>query len=266
MMRRLLIVVAVAVACAGPLLTIPTFADAPSPAAAQNQATVDVTLTDAGYLTVGGIDLKALGVGQLDGQTTGIAKNLGAVHLVVQAETVTADVQGTPILKLTWNQASRQALVDLAAKYGFIITPDVMTRVEEWITSSNLDVTARFSNQPSKPLAIKLGKPLWVDLGSNGEVAIEKGPLAYGIDQSVMGYIKMAGAKNASACWNKGTLVIKADGKALPSITLDPKGTQMIVKALNLMVDSVDPFFAATIGVDVSLPGGAHQVGATCGD
>lgn len=266
MKRRLLIVAVIAVACVGVVLPNIVYADSPSPAAATNSLSVDITLTSAGYMTVGGIDLRALGVGQLDPSIVQYAKNLDNAHVVVQGDSVSVDLHGTPTLKVTWNEASRKTAVDLAAKYGVYIAPDVMKRVEEWITSSNLDLTARYTNDPSKPLAIKMSKMLWVDLGNNGEVAVEKGPLAYGIDPSIMPSIKQAGVSNATACWSKGTLQLKADGKNLPAITVDPKGASYLTKALNLAVDNVDPFFSAQLGVDITLPGGQHVASASCGD
>ncbi len=267
MNRRIAVVIALALVGAALLLPAMAFADSPSPATAQNQVTVDLTIADDGSMTVGGIDLKQLNVAPLalDPTFLATAKGMQSVHVVLQGETVTADVHGTPVLKIQWNPTSRQVVADLAAKYGYYVSPDVLARVEGWISSSNFDLTARFSNQASAPPVIKLAKPLWVDLGSNGEVAIEKGPLAYGIDPSVMSYVKMAGAKNANACWNNGTLSLSVDGKALPSITIDPKGAQYLVKALNLMVNDVAPFFNANVGVDVSMPGGAHNTSATCG-
>lgn len=267
MKRRFLIIAALAVAFVGLVMVIPinVYADSPSPAAAANTASVDVTISSAGNLTVGGIDLKALGVAPLDSTTVEMVKNLDNAHVVVQGDTVTIDLHGTPAFTIQWNQASRKAVVDLAAKYGYAVTPEVMGRIEEWITSSNLDVTARYTNNPSKPLAINMSKLLWVDLGAKGEVAVEKGALAYGIDPSVMPSILQAGVKNATACWSKGTLILKADGKNLPSITVDPKGAAYLTKALNLAVDNVDPFFAAQLGFDVSVAGGAHQANATCG-
>lgn len=248
-------------------MALPTavFADTPSPAAATNNAVVDVTLTDAGYMTVGGVDLKALGVAPLDAQVMQIVKTLDTARVVVAAETVTVDVHGNPAVKMQWNPASRAVLVDLAGKYGVVISPAVMNRVEEWITSSNVDVTARFTNQPSKAASISLTKPVWIDIASNGAVAVENGPLAYGIEQSVLAQIRQSGVQNALVCWNKGTLKLTADGKALPSITLDPKGAAFLAKAFNLMVSDVTPFFDATLGADVSMGGAKHTAGANCG-
>jgi len=268
MKRRTLLVAALAVAFVGLVTVLPSlvYADSPSPAAATNSVSVDVTVSSTGNLTIGGIDLKALGVAPLDSASLEMIKNLDNAHVVVQGDAVTIDLHGTPAFKIQWNQASRQAVVDLAAKYGYAVTPQVMSRIEEWISTSSVDVTARYTNDPSKPLALKMSKMLWVDLGPNGEVAVEKGPLAFGIDPSIMPSIKQAGVGNATACWSKGSLLIKADGKNLPMITVDPKGAAYLTKALNLAVDNLDPFFAAQLGVDVSLPGGAHQATATCGE
>jgi len=266
MKRRLLIVAVIAIACAGVVLPNIVYADSPSPAAAVNSASVDITITSAGNLTIGGIDLKALGIAPLTSDLVTMAKNLNDAHIVVQGDMVTIDAHGTPIAKIQWDQANRKNATDLAAKFGYALTPDVMGRIEEWVASSNLDITARYTNDPSKPLAIKMAKMLWVDLGNSGEVAVEKGPLAYGIDPSVMQTIKMGGVKNATACWSKGTLVLKADGKNLPSITVDPKGAAYLTKALNLAVDNVAPFFSAQLGVDIAVAGGQHVATATCGD
>jgi hypothetical protein len=257
----------IVLACVGLALSTTTYADSPSPANAQNQITVDITLNAAGEMTVGGISLKGLGLAPLDSQVTQVAKSLDSAHVVVQGEMVTVDVHGTPALKLQWTPASRQVVAALAARYGYAVSPDVMTRIEGWVASSNLDVTARYTTEVSKPLTISLAKPIWVDLGPDGQVAIEKGPLAYGIDKSVMPTIQQSGAGNAILCWNKGTLSTKVDGKDLPSITLYPKGVQVLSQALNLGIEnSVDPVFASLLGVEVSLPGGSHQASAVCGN
>ncbi len=265
MQRKVLLLVAVLVAFALLGFVHTAYADSPSPAPAQNQVVVDVTVNAAGELTVGGISLKALNVAPLDSTTTQMIKNLDNGHLVVQGDVVTLDLHGTPIMKMQWDASSRQAVANLAARYGYVVTPEVLSRVEEWITSSNLDVTARFTEEPSKPLTLKLVKPVLVDIGADGQVAVEKGPLANPLDQSAMVPIKQSGAKSAVVCWNKGTLTAQVDGKALPSITLDPKGAQYLAQALNLQVTNVDAFFNAQLGVDVALPGGAHVASATCG-
>ncbi|MCL5951550.1 MAG: hypothetical protein M1132_07500 [Chloroflexi bacterium] len=265
MQRKVFFIVAVLVAFTVLGFVHTVYADSPTPAAAQNQVVVDITVNSAGEMTVGGVSLKALNVAPLNSTTTEMIKNLDNGHLVVQGDVVTLDLHGTPIMKMQWDASSRQAVVGLAAKYGYTVGPDVLSRIEEWITSSSLDVTARYTNEPSKPLVIKLTKPVLVDIGPQGQVAVEKGPLAYGLDQSVMQPITQSGAKDALICWNKGTLTAKVDGKALPSITLDPKGAQYLVKALNLQITNIDPFFNAQLGVDIALPGGAHLTGATCG-
>jgi hypothetical protein len=265
MNRKLKIIVAIVVTCAALALSTTMYADSPAPANAQNQITVDITLNAAGEMTVGGISLKGLGLAPLDSQVTQVAKSLDSAHVVVQGEMVTVDVHGTPALKLQWTPASRQVVAALAARYGYAIMPDVMTRIEEWVSSSNLDVTARYTSDVSKPLTISLAKPIWVDLGPDGQVAIEKGPLAYGIDKSVMPTIQQSGAGNAILCWNKGTLSTKVDGKDLPSITLYPQGVQVLNQAFGLGIQNgVDPVFASLLGVDISLPGGTHQAGASC--
>jgi len=262
MKRKLPIIVAMVMMCAGLVLSQTAYADAPAPL---NQIAVDITLNDAGYMTVGGIDLKALGVGQIDSQATTMVKNMDTARVVLQGELVSVDVHGTPVLKMQWNQSSRQVMANLATRYGVQLSTDLQSRIEEWITSSNLDVTARFSNQPSKPAVIKMTKPILVDFGANGQVTVEKMPLAYGIEKSVFDTIKMGGIQNATLCWNKGTILTKVDGKDLPSITLDPKGALYLTKAFNLAITDVDPIFAAVLGVDASMPGGTHAAGATCG-
>jgi len=241
------------------------YADGPAPAPAANQVVVDVTVNSAGEMTVGGVSLKSLNVAPLDSSTLQMIKNLDNGHLVIQGDVVSLDLHGTPIMKMQWDASSRQALVDLAAKYGYAVSPDVLARVQDWIATSNIDVTARFTDQVSKPLTIKLTKSVLVDIGSQGQVSIEKGQLAYGIDQSVLQPIMQSGAKSAIVCWNQGTLTEKVDGKALPTFTFDPKGAQYLIQALQLQVSNLDPFFGAQLGFDVALPGGAHATGSACG-
>lgn len=271
MNRKVQIVLAIVIAVAGLAFAQVAFAQGPAPS---NQVAVDITLSDNGQLTIGGIDLGKLGIAPLAKPVTDVAKNVNSVHLVLRGELVQVDVGGTPLMKMQWAQSSREALTNLAASYGYAISPAVMSRIEEWVASSNLDLMARFTNQPSKPLVLNIAKPVIVDLGSNGSVAIEKGPLAYGIQQDVMNAIQRGGIKNAVVCWNKGTLALQVDNKALPSITLDPAGVRLVTKILNqpelglnlqsLGIDNgVDPVFSSNLGVDVSVAGGAHS-SVTC--
>lgn len=264
MNRKLQILTAVVVMLLALALFQPAYADSPSPAAANN-VSVEITINSAGEMTVGGLSLKGLGLAPIDSQTVQIVKNLNNAHLTLEGSAVNVEIQGMPAMKIEWSPASRKTVVDLAAQYGLAISPDVMARAEEWITSSNVDVTARYTQDASKPLSLSLSKMLWVDLAADGRVAIEKGPLAYAIDPSYMPLIRQSGAKNATACYNKGTLLTKVDGRDLPAVTLYKKGLQVLSQQLNLGIDqNPDPWLAALLGVDIQLPGGTHA-NATCG-
>ncbi len=263
MNRKLYLIVAIGMAFALLALSPVIYADAP-PAAAQNTAVVEVTINSAGNVTVGGIVLKSLGLASVDSTTVQFAKSLDSAHLLLQGDVVTLDVHGTPVVKMLWTPASRQVVVDLAAKYGYAVSPDVLGRVEEWINSSSLDITARYTDDVSKAMTLNIPKPILVDVGAQGQVAVEKGPLAYGIDQGVLRSIEQSGVRNALLCWDKGTLTAKADGRDLPSLTFDPKGVQFLTEAFGLALGNVEPAFSTTLGMDVTMPGGTHQTGATC--
>lgn len=261
MKRKLLFIIALVLVFAGLLLPTALYADAPTPT---NSVTVDITLNERGEMSIGGLSMTQMGVGRINEPTTALFKEFNDAHLVLQGEVVTIDVKGQPLVKMQWTPASRQVLATLATRYGVQLTSDLQTRLEEWISTSNVDITARYSNEASKPLVLNMPKPLLVDLGSNGQVTVEKMPLAYGIDQSVMQYIKMAGVSNATFCWKKGTLVPQADGKDLPSITVYPKGLQFLSQVLHLNIEtSLDPFFGSQMGVDVGM-GGQHTAGFAC--
>ncbi|MBI5032900.1 MAG: hypothetical protein HZB51_20460 [Chloroflexi bacterium] len=234
---------------------------------AQNQAIVDITINDAGELTIGGFSMKALGLGPIDSQATQMAKSLDNAHVVLQGDLVTVDVHGTPLLKIQWTPASRQVVAELAARYGYRLSPETLARMEEWIASSNFDITARYTNDLSKPLTLNLTKPIWVDVGPEGQLTVETIPLALTLDPIVFQTIKQSGIKNAILCWNKGTLTTKLDGDNLPPIILDPKGVRLLSQALGLRIEnSFDQFFNYQLGVDVNLPGGTHKAGITCGN
>ncbi len=239
---------------------------APAASNAQNQATVDITINGSGQVSLGGMSLDALGVGPIGPQGVQIVKDLGNAHLAVQGEAITADVHdGIPLLKMAWNPSSRQVMADLAAQFGYKLTPEAMARVEEWITSSNLDVMARFSNDPSKPVVLKLPKPILVDIGQDGKISVEKMPLGTSIDAVAVQLIKLTGARNALACWNKGAIDIQVDGRQLPQIVLNAKGLGFVTRLLGMNVDAyLDQLFNDLMGVDVGLPGGTHQSGAVC--
>jgi len=265
MNRKIQIVAALLLMCVALVVSANVYAESPSPAAA-NTAQVDITINANGEITVGGIALKGLGVGPLfDAQTLNYIKTVNSAHLVLEGNMVNLDIQGAPAMKIEWSPASRKTAMDIAAQYGIYVTPEVMARAEEWITSSNLDVTARYTSDPSKPLALSASKMVWIDVAQNGAIAIERGQLAYGIDPSYVALIRQSGAKNTTVCVNKGTIQAKVDGKALPAITIFPKGLQVLSQTLNLGIDqNVDPWLKALIGVDISLPGGAHS-NTACG-
>jgi hypothetical protein len=266
MKRKMLLFVAIVITVAAVNLALSKtgYAD-PAAAPAANQATVDVTINDAGQVSVGGIDLAALGIAPLDPSVLTYAKDLNSVNVNVAGDAVSLDLQGTPLATIQWTPAERQAVTTLAARYGVQLNPDTQGRIEEWISSSNVDVTARFANEPSKPLSLALSKYLWLDIGSNGQLMFEKSPLAAYIDPSVIQSIEIAG-NQANVCWDKGTLNSMVDGQALPSITLNKDGVQLLSKSLNLGIDNyLDQIAGAKFGVDVALPGGAHSASATCG-
>ena len=237
------------------------------PGTARNQATVEITINDAGELTIGGLSMKALGVGPIDSQATQMAKKLGSAHIVIQGDVVTVDVHGMPVLKMQWTPASRQVVADLAAQYGYQLRPETLSRLEEWISSSSFDITARYTNEVSKPMVLNLTKPIWVDVGPEGQLTVETIPLALTMDPIVFQTIKQSGVKNAVLCWDKGTFTARLDGVNLPSITLDSRGVRLLGQTLGLPFENgVDPFFGDRVGFDVNLPGGAHQKDITCGN
>lgn len=265
MQRKLQLLFAIAILA----LSQTAYAGAPtspsSQAAAPNQATVDITINDAGNVSVGGIDLSRLNVLPLNSQALIVAKDLNNVQLTVQGDSVTMNVQGTEVAKILWNSSSRQAVAALASKYGVQLNPDTQTRIEEWISSANVALTARYANEPSKPLNLSLSKYLLLDVGQNGQLSVEKSPLAVNLDPTVIQTIQRGG-NQATVCWNKGTLNATVDGADLPTITLNPQGVQVLSKALNLGIENnMDSVLGSKLGVDVSLPGGTHVTNATCG-
>jgi hypothetical protein len=274
MKRKMLVLVIIAIAVLSLYAKISSTAYASQPpveprgqAAPANNATIDIVINDAGNLSIGGVNLSALGVGALDSQVTSVARNLGSVHLMSQANEVTLDVQGTQIAKIDWSAESRQNAATLASRYGVQLEPGVQTRIEEWVSSTTLDVTARFANEPSKPLNLTLSKFLLVEIQPNGQLVIENIPLAAAVDTTALQTMQRGG-NSATVCWNKGTLTAKVDGQDLPTISLNPDGISMLANAMNLSPDvagATPALLGATLGVDVSLPGGSHSAGASCG-
>src|SRR5689334_20315838 len=59
--------------------------------AAANTATVDITINDAGDVSIGGLSLAALGALPVSSQVVTAAKDLGDAHLVVANDAVTLD-------------------------------------------------------------------------------------------------------------------------------------------------------------------------------
>jgi hypothetical protein len=261
-------IAAVIVALLSPLLFKAIYVNPPAAPATQatpaNEATIDITISDAGGLFIGGVDLSALGVMPLDPQVLNVIRSLQNVRLVVEGQEVNVDVQQTPVVKMEWDEQSRDASANLAVRYGVQLTPEFEARLEQWISSGNYDVTARYANELSKIAAIALSKPVIVDIGPNGQLIVETLPLAAGVTPETVQTLTLGG-KQALACWNKGKLTATIDGAELPSVTVNPEGVQVLNQALNLNITQIkEPLLAARFGLDLALPGGSHVADATC--
>jgi hypothetical protein len=250
------------------------YADPAAAPAAQtapiNEATVDVTINDQGALSVGGVNLAPFGVQPLDPTVLSYIKALKDAHLLVEDAAINVDVQNTPTVLVEWDPATRKASASLAARYGVQLTDQIQSRLEQWINTSRIDVTARNANETSKPADIALTTPLLVDIGANGQLTIENFPLAAAIDQTTLNTI-LLGGNQATLCWNKGKVTANVAGSELPTITLNPEGVQVVNQALNLdqmlavnVTELKEPILNARLGVDLALPGGAHDAAASC--
>jgi hypothetical protein len=237
-------------------------ADSPTPA---NQLIVKIKISDTGNVFVGGLDLGKLGVQPVNPQGLQVVKNLENAHLVLSGEAVTADVQGTPVVSVQWNAASRKTLESLAKDYGVQVTDAVQVRVEQWVASSKIDVTAQYSNEPGEMAKIDLSTPIQIDIDPNGAVAIEGIPINVNIQSGVMQTIMVAG-RQATICWKQTSLTTAVDGQDLPTITVNPAGVAILDKALGLNLDQGvrDQIFNSRVGVDVAVPGGTHRADITC--
>jgi len=272
MKRGLVIIVSIALIAVLINLAVSTTGYAqPAAAPAQqtapsNVATVEVTINDAGGLSIGGVDLASLGVMPLDPQAMVVIQALKDAHLLVENQEVNVDVQDTPAVKMEWNPENRKAAAAMAVRYGVQLTDQIQARLEKWISSSKIDVTARYSNDASKPADIGLSTPVQIDVAPNGQLSVESLPLAAQLDPTAVNTM-MLGGNQAVVCWSKGRVNATVNGAALPVITLNPEGVQVLNQALNLNITSIkEPLLASRFGVDLSLPGGTHQESATCAE
>jgi hypothetical protein len=232
---------------------------------ADNRINADITINSAGELNVGGINLVTLGVQPLDAQTVQLVKTINTARLLVQGNAINVDFQGKPALQMDWNANSRKVVTDLAANLGYGLKPEVMARIEEWITTSTVEATARYANEASKPVSINLTKALWVDLTNDGHVSVEQFPLDVELDAATMATIKQAGISNSTVCWNKGNLTMRAGGKPLPGLTLLPKGVELAGRMLGPGSEKgFEVLLNSLLGADISLGGAPHQPNATC--
>jgi hypothetical protein len=231
----------------------------------ENTATIDIAVNDAGNVSVGGVALSSLGVGPLDPQVINTLRTLGDLNLQAENEQVTINVDNGELGRIVWDAQNRQAAAALAARYGVMLAPAAQDRIENWISSSNIDLTARFSNEASHAADIQLATPIQLEVAPNGQLTVEGGPLATGIDMNVLRQIQMGG-NQAVACWNQGTLTAMVDGVELPTVILNPSGVEKVARALNLPINEVglNAILDARVGVDLSLPGGAHASDVSC--
>lgn len=272
MKRNILLFAILAIALLGLSVQLWTSVSASPPLeprtqAAPNSATIDITVNDAGNLSVGGVNLSGLGVSALDAQMSNLAKSLGTVHFLSQAQGATLDIKGTQVAKIDWSPASLKTALTLATRYGVPLEPALQARLEEWLSTTTLDLTARFANEVSKPLVLSLSKLLLVDIQPDGQLLVETVPVGTTLDAATLEMIQRAG-KQATLCWNKGTLTMNVDGKEMPTLSLTAEGAAVLTKALNLPADLAGAtpglLLGSRVGADVSLPGGAHVTGATC--
>lgn len=235
-------------------------------AQAANNITVDMTVNSSGGMSIGGIDLTSLGVGALDGSILPYFQNVKDARVQVENSAVNVDIQGTPLVKIDWTAENRKNASALAMRYGVQLTDQIQARLEKWISSSKIDFTARYANETSKPADIALTTPVQVDIAQNGQLTVEQFPLAAAIDPAAVQMITLGG-NQATVCWSKGRINAAVNGAELPTITLNPEGVQVLNQALNLNITSIkEPLLASRFGVDLSLPGGAHQDAATCAE
>jgi hypothetical protein len=234
-------------------------------AAPENSARVDIAINDRGDVSVGGVALSALGLQPVDAQLVNAIKTLGDVELTAQNEMITVTVPQGELGRVLWSPASRQVAANLAADYGIVLAPATYERIEDWISTTNIDLTARHSNEASHPAEVMLSTPIQVQVAPNGQLTVEGGPLATGIDPMVLQTMQMGG-NSAVACWNQGTLTAMVDGEELPSIVLNPEGAAMLAKALNLPINDVglNAILNSRLGIDLSLPGGSPMNGISC--
>lgn len=272
MQRKILILMALAITILSLSVKLPnTLSAGPAPLAppiqaASNSALIDITVSDAGDLSVGGINLSALGVDKLEGPLQDLAQNLEHIHLTSDTQVVTLDLQGTEFAKMDWTPATRQTVLNLATRYGVQLQPEVQARLEEWIASTTLDLTARFANEVSKPLTLSLSKLLLVETQPNGQVVLETIPLPATLDPNTLQMLQRAG-NQATVCWNKGVLTAAVDGAEMPTVTLTREGVLMLTQVANVPVDNNAAsavLLGSRLGVDLTLPGGSHATGVTC--
>ncbi len=236
-------------------------------AAPENRARVDIAINERGDISVGGVALSALGLAPVDAQVVNAIKTLGDVQLVAQDEMITVTVPQGELGRILWSPASRQVAAQLAADYGLVLAPATYDRVEDWISTSDIDLSARFSNEASEAPEVLISTPIQVEVAQNGQLTVEGGPLATGIDTNVLHTIQLGG-NSAVACWNQGTLTAMVDGEELPSVVLNPAGITTLAQAFNLPINEagLNAILNSRLGVDLSLPGGAPMNGVSCAD
>lgn len=258
----------------GLLLTssAPVVANEPAAKPAQtepeNQITLDITVNpETGELSIGGYSadqLSLLGITGLGDAEMNLVKRFDNFHFQLNGDEVVLDVDGTPLGKVEWNSDSRNAMLDFAAEYGIQLNTDAQARIEGWLDTTSIDITARVSESASKPFTVNMTRLIMVDVGKDGQLTVEKLPLAVWLDTSVLGLAEIGEIERSLICWDKGTLSTQVNGAQLPKITVNPAGVEVLNQALNLGIKNTRPLFLSNVGVDLVLPGGQHQADASC--
>lgn len=237
-----------------------------------NYVEIDFTYDPAtGCFSVGGFSCdqiqQLLGFQPLDKNALSVLSEFGDLHMqLTGTEASISRMDGTNLATINWDANSRNSVLELLGNYGVNLNKDAVSRAEEILTLSDLNLNVRASPETSETLHVALSTLILADIAKNGYLSVEGINTGLMLNPEVVRIAEMGDIKNITACWDKGSFVTKVNGNDLPTITLSEEGLEAADKALNLGLEDILPSLINTrIGTNLAISDGTHPEDVYCG-
>lgn len=209
--------------------------------------------------------LKALGAPEFTDAVWDILAKFDSLSLEVGSSLLNLKTDGMQLAKIEWDPESRQMLYATLDSYGAKLSKSSKERLDAWLQDANVVLNVRNSSEVSRPLILKLDTLLYIDVNSEGRVAVEGFDTGYSLQEDITDMVRAGNINNATICWREGELHMKINGNMLPLITIYEEGLGIMDDALGLGLGDLQMFFQSQLGASVSFDGSEHEF-TQCGE